>query len=391
MEYVYVSSIFQKRAWKQIYGLEEWANPEMRANHMVFVIMAGGSGTRFWPLSRETKPKQFLNIIGQRPMIEETISRISPLVDEERVYVVINRAHRELTREIFKDSGIQILEEPYGRNTAPCIGLAVIHIKRKWGDVPIAVLPADHFIGDGELFRTTVRTGIELSQGGGIVTIGIPPVKPETGYGYIKRGRRYDSINGQKVFEVDRFVEKPDEKRALLYMREGNYLWNSGIFIFRTDVFLKEVRNYLPNLYRGLTEIDGVLDGDRYQATLERVYPDLESISIDYGIMERTKEPVYTITGNFGWSDVGSWQAVFELKDDQKDANGNMVEGLATIIDSRDSFIINRSEKLVALLGSNQILVVNTPDALLVADLNRSQEVRAIAEAIKRKGLLDRI
>jgi mannose-1-phosphate guanylyltransferase len=356
---------------------------------MVFVIMAGGTGTRFWPLSRETKPKQFLNIIGQRPLVEETFLRISPLADEGRVYVVINRAHRELTRGIFRDRGIQILEEPYGRNTAPCIGLAAIHIKRRWGDTPMVVLPADHFIGDGELFRTTLRAGIELSQREGIVTIGIPPAKPETGYGYIKRGRRYDSVNGQEVFEVDRFVEKPDEKKALLYMREGKYLWNSGIFIFRVEVFLNEVRNYLPNLYQGLAEIEEVLEGDRYHKTLESVYSNLESISIDYGIMERTKEPVYTMTGNFGWSDVGSWQALFQLKDDQKDASGNTVEGLTTIIDSRDSFIINRSEKLIALLGANHMLVVNTPDALLVADLNRSQEVKAIAEAIKRKGFMD--
>ncbi|MFB0507736.1 MAG: mannose-1-phosphate guanylyltransferase [Thermodesulfobacteriota bacterium] len=356
---------------------------------MVFVIMAGGSGTRFWPLSREMKPKQFLNIIGRGPLIEETFLRISPLADEERVYVVINRAHRELTEEVFKGRGIQILEEPYGRNTAPCIGLAAIHIKRRWGDIPMAVLPADHFIGDGELFRSTLRAGIELSQRGGIVTIGIPPDNPETGYGYMKRGRRCDSINGQEVFEVERFVEKPDKKRALLYMRKGNYLWNSGIFMFRVEVFLKEVRNYLPNLSQGLAEIEGVVDGDRYQTTLERVYSKLESISIDYGIMERTREPVYTVPGNFGWSDVGSWQALFDLKDSQKDANGNMVEGLATILDSRGSFIINRSEKLVALLGANQMLVVNTPDAVLVADLNRSQEVRAIAEAIKRKGFMD--
>ena len=362
---------------------------KMRDNHSVLVIMGGGSGTRFWPLSRDTKPKQFLNILGQRPLIEETFLRISPLADEERVYLVINRAHRELTREIFKDRGIQILEEPDGRNTAPCIGLAAIHIKRRWGNVPMAVLPADHFIGDGELFRTTLQAGIELSQRGGMVTIGIPPTKPETGYGYIKQGRRCDSIRGQGVFEVDRFVEKPDEKRTLLFIKEGNYLWNSGIFFFRVDVILNQIGKYLPNLYQGLAEINGVLDGDQYPATLERVYSNLESISIDYGIMERTSEPAYTITGNFGWSDVGSWQALFELKGDQRDANGNMVEGLATIIDSRDSFIVNRSEKLVVVLGGKQVLVVNTPDAVLVGDLNRSQEVRAIAEAIKRKGLMD--
>ena len=361
----------------------------MRANHSAFVIMGGGSGTRFWPLSREKKPKQFLNILGERPLIEETFLRISPLGDEERVYLVINRAHRELTREIFKHYGIQILEEPYGRNTAPCIGLTAVHIKRRWGNIPMVVLPADHFIGDAELFRTTLSAGIELSQGGGMITIGIPPTKPETGYGYIKRGRRYDSISGQEVFEVDRFVEKPDEKRALLYIKGGDYLWNSGIFIFQVEVILNEIGKYLPKLYRGLAEINGILDGDQYPDTLERVYSNLEGISIDYGVMERTRETVYTITGNFGWSDVGSWQALFELKDDQRDANGNMVEGLATIIDSRGSFIINRSEKLVTVLGANQILVVNTPDAILVGGLNRSQEVRTIVEAIKQKGLKD--
>jgi mannose-1-phosphate guanylyltransferase len=362
---------------------------EMSTNHNAFVIMGGGSGTRFWPLSRESKPKQFLNILGQRPMIEETFLRISPLTDEERVYLVINRAHRELTREIFKERRVQILEEPYGRNTAPCIGLAAIHIKRRWGNLPMAILPADHFIGDGELFRNTLRAGIELSQGGGMVTIGIPPTKPETGYGYIKRGRRCDSGGGREVFEVDRFVEKPDEKKALLYIKEGNYLWNSGIFIFRADVILSEIRDHLPKLYQGLTEIDGVLDGHQYAATLERVYSDLEGISIDYGIMERTREPVYTISGNFGWSDVGSWQALFAMKGDQRDAKGNIVEGLATTIDSRDSFIINESEKLVAVLGADNMLVVTTPDAVLVGDLNRSQEVRAIVEAIKEKDSSD--
>jgi mannose-1-phosphate guanylyltransferase len=351
--------------------------------------MGGGLGTRFWPLSREKRPKQFLNILGQRPLIEETFLRISPLADEERVYLVINRAHRELTREIFKDRPVQILEEPSGRNTAPCIGLAAIHIKRRWGNIPMAVLPADHFIGDQELFRAILRAGIELSQRGGMVTIGIPPTKPETGYGYIKRGGKCDLIGGQEVFQVDRFVEKPNEKRALLYMKEGNYLWNSGIFIVRADVILSEMGRYLPELRQGLAEIDGVLDGDRYPATLKRVYSNLESISIDYGIMERTREPVYTISGNFGWSDVGSWQALFEMKGDQRDANGNIIEGLVTTIDSRDSFIINESEKLVAVLGADKMLVVNTPDALLVGDLNRSQEVKAIVEAIKQKGSTD--
>jgi len=253
----------------------------------------------------------------------------------------------------------------------------------------MAVLPADHFIRDGELFRTTLRAGIELCQGGGMVTIGIPPTKPETGYGYIKRGRIHDSVAGLEVFEADRFVEKPDEKRALQYIREGNYLWNSGIFIFQVDVILREISKYLPKLHRGLVKIQGLVDGNRYWGTLKKVYSDLESISIDYGIMERTEEPVYTIAGNFGWSDVGSWQALFEMKVDQKDASGNIVEGLTTIIDSRNNFIVNRSGKVAAVLGANEMLVVITPDAVLVGDLNRSQEVRAIAEEIRRKGLME--
>jgi mannose-1-phosphate guanylyltransferase len=253
----------------------------------------------------------------------------------------------------------------------------------------MAVLPADHFIADEGLFRATLEVGLELSRRGGLVTIGIPPTKPETGYGYIKRGKKHDSINGIKVFTVDRFVEKPDEKTAIRCMKEGKYLWNAGIFIFRTDVILNEIGKCLPGLHRALEKIDGALDDRQYAKALERVYSDLEGISIDYGVMERTKETVYTIPGNFGWSDVGSWQTLFELKGDQRDAHGNILEGLASLINSRDNFIVNQSEKLVALLGAQQLLVVNTPDAVLVADLNRSQEIRAIVEAIKRKDSKD--
>jgi mannose-1-phosphate guanylyltransferase len=196
---------------------------------------------------------------------------------------------------------------------------------------------------------------------------------------------------GQEIFEVDRFVEKPDEKRALLYMRDENYLWNSGIFIFLVDVILGEIGKHLPDLFQGLAKIDGVLDGDQYSPILEKVYSSLESISIDYGVMERTREPVHTIAGDFGWSDVGSWQALLEMKGNERDANGNVVEGLTTVIDSRDNFIVNRSETLVAVLGAKQMLVVNTPDAILIGDLGQSQQVRAVVEAIKRKGLVDKV
>jgi mannose-1-phosphate guanylyltransferase len=352
---------------------------------MQIVIMAGGSGTRFWPASREGKPKQFLNIIGSRPLIEQTFLRVAPLTQEENIYLVINELHRKLTEQIFEQRPVKILAEPVGRNTAPCIGLAAIHLRREAGDVPMVALPADHYIADAEAFRSTLVAAAKLAQAGGIVTVGITPTRPETGYGYILKGAEQEPVLSHPVFRVERFVEKPDLPVAREYLASGQYLWNSGIFVFTPNSIVEEIRQHLPRVYEGLITLENQLNQTGYQATLEEVYAGWPSISIDYGIMEQTARPVYVLPGSFGWSDVGSWEALYELRRDECDEQENLVDGAAWLVDTRGSFIYSRAERLVAALGLTNILIVDTPDGVLVADLRRSQEVRRLVEELKKR------
>jgi mannose-1-phosphate guanylyltransferase len=352
---------------------------------MHIIIMAGGSGTRFWPASREAKPKQFLPIIGSRPLIEQTVLRVAPLAEEKNVYLVINALHRELTESLFAQRQVNILAEPIGRNTAPCIGLAAIHLKREAGDVPMIVLPADHFIADEEAFRSTLRAAAKLAQPGGIVTIGITPTRPDTGYGYILKGAQQESVLSHPVFRVEQFVEKPDLQTANQYLASGQYLWNSGVFVFTPNTILHEIQQHLPTVYQGLMTLENQLDQTGYQATLKEVYADWPSISIDYAIMEKTSRPVYVIPGSFDWSDVGSWEALYELRREEQAEQGNLVDGSALLVDTKGSFIYSRTERLIATLGLNDILIVDTPDGLLVADLRRSQKVRRVIEELKKR------
>ena len=352
---------------------------------MHIIIMAGGSGTRFWPASREDRPKQFLNIIGSRSLIEQTVLRVAPLTEETNIYLVINVLHRELTEKIFEQRQVKILAEPVGRNTAPCIGLAAMHLRRDAGDVPMVVLPADHYIADEEAFRSTLKAAAKLAQAGGIVTIGIPPTRPETGYGYILKGPEQKPVLSHPVFLVERFVEKPDLQTASQYLVSGQYLWNSGIFVFTPNTILQEIQQHLPKVYQGLTTIERQLNQTAYQATLEEVYARWPSISIDYGVMEKTSRPVYVLPGSFGWSDVGSWEALYELRREEWDEQNNLVAGSALLVDTRGCFIHSRTERLVATLGLAGVLIVDTPDGVLVADLRRSQEVRQLTEEVEKR------
>ncbi|MBI3952314.1 MAG: mannose-1-phosphate guanylyltransferase [Acidobacteria bacterium] len=354
---------------------------------MNIIIMAGGSGTRFWPASREDRPKQFLNIIGSRPLIEQTFLRVAPLAEERNIHLVINALHRDLTEKIFEQRQVKILAEPVGCNTAPCIGLAAIHLRWEAGDVPMVVLPADHFIADEEAFRSTLRAAAKLAQAGGIVTIGIPPTRPETGYGYILKGSEQETVLSQPVFLVERFVEKPDLRTATEYMVSGQYLWNSGIFVFTPNTILQEIHQHLPKIDEGLVTLERQLNQPGYQATLEEIYAGWPNISIDYGVMEKTSRPVHVVPGSFGWSDVGSWEALYELRRKERDEQDNLVDGSALLVGTKDSFIYSRTERLIATLGLSEILIVDTPDAVLVADLRRSQEVRRFTEELRRRGL----
>lgn len=347
---------------------------------MIAVIMAGGAGTRFWPASREHLPKQFLKIISDKTMLEETVNRVKPLADE--IYVVTNEIHGEKVRELLGDE-VKVLTEPIGRNTAPCIGLAAIHIKKKHGNTPMIVLPADHFISDEKACLERLNTAAELAKQGAIVTLGIVPTRPETGYGYIEKGKLLSSE--KKIYEVQRFVEKPNLDTAVKLVASGNYFWNSGIFVFTTETILCEIQKLMPKLYEGLEKIENAIDSSDYEETLSAVYHSLESISIDYGVMEKTSRKLYVLEADFGWSDVGSWLTLYELRQ-EKDENENLVMTDALLLDSKQNLVYSDSNRLVCLLGVEGLVIVDTSDALLVADLKRSQEIKRFPELLKKAG-----
>lgn len=353
------------------------------------VIIAGGSGTRFWPASRVRCPKQFLRIFGPNTMIEQTIERVVSLCPEENLLIVSNELHHALMEDLFRGKNFGVLEEPYGRNTAPAIGLAAIHLRKKGvGDDPMIVLPADHYINDVEQFRSRLLTGCRLAkEEGAIITIGIVPTRPETGYGYLHRSPTQKEINGTKVYGVSRFVEKPNEENALRYVTGGEYFWNGGIFIFTPATIIEEIKLHLPGIYEGLLRIESSLGKPEFHEVLESVYQAFPSVSIDYGVMEKTQRPILAIPGDFGWSDVGSWDSVHHLREKEWDKNGNLVQGRSILIDSRSTLLFNQSNQTLVTLGLKDILIVSTDEVTLVADTRRSQDMRVVIEEIKKRDL----
>ena len=348
------------------------------------VIMAGGAGTRFWPASRKLRPKQFLTITGPDPMVVETCNRLSGLVADEKVVLVLGVEHLSEATRLFEGRSVHLLGEPVGRNTAPCIGLGALYAKHQGHKGAIAFLPADHYIADRAAFVSSLETAASLALQGGIVTLGIVPTRPETGYGYIKRkeGKGADA----PYYEVEAFVEKPDLERAKQYLRSGKYFWNAGIFVATADTILHEITTHLPWLREGLDVISRALELGNIEDALASVYPELESVSFDYGIMEKTKGAVYVVPSECGWSDVGTWLSLYELRSKDQDPSGNVAEGDTLLIDCERNFISAKAGRLVACLGVENILVVDTEDALLVADLRRSQEIRDIVEELKKSG-----
>src|SRR5262245_9115022 len=352
---------------------------------MFAVIMAGGSGTRFWPASRERLPKQFLAITGDRTMLEETLARAERFAPPGRISVVVGRVHADLTKQILSGQPVEILVEPRGRNTAACVGLAALHAKRVAPrdvaeDEPMIVLPADHFIADVDGFTRTIRAAARVACDGAIVTLGVAPNRPETGYGYIHIGAEGGEASEQPYFRVRRFVEKPDYQTALGYLSSGDYLWNSGVFIFTARTILQEIEACMPALHDGLMEIERAIDTPDYDAAVRRVYDRIESVSIDYGVMEKTSKPIYVLKADFGWSDVGSWEALYELRLAECDEQGNLSLGDSRIIDAKRNLVFSTTDRKVALLGVEDLVVVDTPDAVMVARLDRSQDVKRFAD-----------
>lgn len=353
---------------------------------MYIVIMAGGSGTRFWPVSKEEYPKQYLNIISNKPLIEETFLRVKSLVKKEaHIIIVVNQIHKELTEKIFARYKVKIIVEPFGKNTAPCIGLAAIHIKKEAGNVPFIVMPADHFIADTLAFKNILRIAVFSLNENQINIIGIVPTKPETGYGYIELGEKISKIKNNILYKVKKFTEKPNIKKAQTFLKKGNYLWNAGIFAFNANTILKEIETLMPDLYKGLKEIENNINTEKYEHVLKNIYEKFEPVSIDYGVLEKTKTNIIALKGTFGWSDVGSWQSLYLLRGNEMDSCGNILDCKGLNVDCKNIFVFSRSSRLITTLGLKNTLIVDMPDTLLVADINKSQDVRKIVEEIKKR------
>ena len=343
--------------------------------------MAGGSGTRFWPRSRVRVPKQLLAIVGTRSMLQETVARVSPPIARDRVLVVTGRLHARAVRaQLPRLPGEGVLVEPEGRNTAAAIALAAVHVARRDPDAVMAVLPADHAIGGLATFRADLRLALDLAAGtGALVTLGVPPTYPETGYGYVRCGAPLRGADGRAA-EVEAFVEKPDRTRAEALIAEGRTLWNAGIFAWRAASILAELRAHLPAVVAPL-EVAVARGGAR---ALAAAYRRLPAISIDHGVLERARR-VVVVRARFAWSDVGSWAALGALWGGRADG-GNAVRGRALAVDSRGC-VVDSPRRLVALLGVEDLVVIDTPDAILVCRKDRAQDVRLVVEELRRRGL----
>ena len=346
------------------------------------VIMAGGKGERFWPRSRSTYPKQFLSLTSDgETMIQKTINRLLPLVDMEDIFIVTNESYVQLINEQLPDIPAEnILAEPVARNTAPCIALAAAVISKKYDDAVMMVLPSDHLIKYEELYRDTMRHAIKVaSQGENLVTVGITPTYPETGYGYINFCSSGDEEMAG-VYKVEKFVEKPCLEVAKEYLNSGRYLWNSGMFVWKASVILKKFEELLPDIYECLVKIGNAMGTDEEARVINETYPVIPKISIDYGIMERA-DRVLMLEGDFGWNDVGSFEALEEVYG--TDENGNVIMSEAHTIDTTDCILYGTDKnRLIATLGVDDLVIAVTDDVVLVADKNRSQDVKLFVEGL---------
>lgn len=340
------------------------------------VIMAGGSGTRFWPLSRKKLPKQFLHLFGNTSLLRQTFERIQPLFALECILVVTNADYVPLVKkELPELPHHNIIGEPVGKNTAPCIALAAAIIQLRDHHSTMTVLPADHSITDHATFQQTLLTGRKyVKEVNHLVTIGIKPNRPETGYGYIK----YDRSDPEMLKTVSAFEEKPSYEKALSFIASGDYLWNSGMFQWNTSTILQAFSAYLPDMYRLLQSFLSRINAGQLNERILAFYEAVEPISIDYGIMEKA-ELVKVIPAEMGWSDVGSWLAAWELA--EKDPNGNYLSGKKIeLVNTTNSYIQNSGNKLIAVIGLDHIVVVETEDALLIMPAEKSQQVKQLIE-----------
>jgi len=349
------------------------------------VIMAGGRGERFWPRSRVAAPKQFLNLVGDKTMLQLTVERMEELVGISGTCIVAGSDFKDIIMEQVPHLPEEnIIIEPFGRDTAAAIGLAALVLERKDPREVMIVLPADHYISDILRFQEVLKSAVAAAwRGEDIVTLGITPHRPETGYGYICEGELYDTFSGTPACRVVRFLEKPDYAKAVRILSSGNYLWNSGMFIWRVDLIRQLIEKHTPQLAQGLNKIGQAMGTGQYLAVLEEVYAELPKISVDYGILEKA-EKVLVMRGDFGWDDIGTWTALERYA--EKDERGNVMEGRGVLLDTSDTFIYSPG-KTVGVIGVESLIVVNDRDNILVCRKERAQEIKKVVQALKDKGL----
>jgi mannose-1-phosphate guanylyltransferase len=361
------------------------------------VILAGGRGTRFWPRSRTRTPKQLLNIVGKRTMLQQTVERLRPLISLDRIWTVTNSEQAaSVAKQLPSPARKRILTEPLGRNTAAAIALAAAHVRHAAkGDAVLAVLPADHYIAQPDRYRQIVGAALDLArEQGRMVVLGIPPTRPETGFGYIERGREQRDVNGFPAFPVRRFTEKPELAVARDYIASGNYFWNAGMFFWRVSTFLEALREFLPKTFAAIESLSAHIGKRSYASKLKKIYPTLENISVDYAVLEKAasgadasaeaKQNVFVIPAEVGWSDIGSWAAVYELL--AKREGENILAGPGQTLDAEGNFLWS-PDKFVAAVGVRDLVVVETPDALLVCPRARAQDVSKIVKSLEERKL----
>lgn len=343
------------------------------------LIMAGGRGERFWPKSRKSLPKQFLSLTDDgKTMIQLTVERILPLVDMEDIYISTNKEYLSLvTAQLPNIPKENIICEPVGRNTAPCVALGAAIIGAKYEDALMMVLPSDHLIKYSSMFQTTLKDACDVAEkGDNLVTVGIAPDHPETGYGYIKFK---NEITEGRAFKVEKFVEKPSLEKAKEYLAEDDYLWNSGMFLWKVSSVMERFKTLIPEVYEGVMSICDAYRAGNMEEVLSKVFPTFPSISIDYGIMERS-ENIYTIPGSFGWDDVGSWLALERIK--KSNEYGNIVGGNVITIDTNDC-IIQAENKLIATIGLEDLIIVDSEDAILICEKGSTADIKKVLENLR--------
>ena len=349
------------------------------------IILAGGRGTRFWPRSRTKTPKQLLNIVGKSTMLEQTVERLRPLIPAERIWTVTNAEQvASLKKQLPAAARKRVLTEPLGRNTAAAIALAAVHVRQAAkGDALLAVLPADHYIAQPERYRQVVDAALEFArEPERVIVLGIPPTRAETGFGYIERDdERLEG--GTPAYVARRFTEKPALAVAKEYIASGRYFWNAGMFFWRVSTFLDALKEFLPHTYEGIEALSRQIGKRGYEKLLKRVYPKLENISVDYAILEKARN-VIVMPAEVGWSDIGSWAAVYELL--AKHTGKNIFAGEGQTLDAEGNFLWS-PKKFVAAIGVSNLVLVETPDALLICPRDRAQDVSKIVKSLEERKL----